>query len=103
MAFTRTRDARSRVPAAAQRQPSMVGSVPDLGSDTCPSCEALGWLPAVTSSAGANLQPRFSASISPAHISRPRREWVGAFGVSCGEALPEPASCQSSPPSPPHS
>lgn len=34
MAFTRTREASSRVPAAVQRQQSIVGRVPDLRSDT---------------------------------------------------------------------
>lgn len=69
------REARSRVPAVVQRQHSIVGSVRDLGSDTGRLRGAR--LPAVTSSAGASLQPRFSSSISPAHISRPGRGWVG--------------------------
>lgn len=52
------------------------------------------WLPAVTSNAGASPQSCFSPSISPARISWPG---VGGLaGVSCGEALPEPALRQTS-------
>lgn len=82
-AFTRMRETRSRVPAVVQRQHSIVGSVPDLGSDTSKLWRAR--LPAVTSSAGANLQPCFSASIRPAHVSCPRRGWVGGLAWAAGK------------------
>lgn len=78
-AFTRRREARSRVPAAVQLQPSMVGSVRDLGSDTeravkrsAACCHIQCWC---------ELQPCFSASISSAHISWPRSGWVGWGGL----------------------
>lgn len=91
MAFTRIREARSRVPAAVQRQHSIVGSVRNLGSDTrkLRSARCLLSHPA--------LAQAFSPASPPpsAPLTFPDPGVGGWVGVSRGEALPEPAFSQS--------
>lgn len=93
MAFTRRRDARSRVLAVVQRQPSMLSSVRERGSVRAQAARR--------STACCHIQRRGepSAPLLRLHQRRsrfPTQAWVGGLGVSCGEGLPEPASSQSS-------